>query len=46
MPQIFRIGSYWVYIWSNENKPIWRSKIFLLMIHRRKNGKTHYFMDA
>lgn len=22
MPQIFRIGSYWVYFWSNENKPI------------------------
>lgn len=22
MPQIFRIGSYWVYFWSNENKPL------------------------
>ena len=21
MPQIFRIGSYWVYFWSNEGKP-------------------------
>lgn len=22
MPQVFRIGPYWVYFWSNENKPI------------------------
>ena len=22
MPQIFRIGSYWVYFWTNENKPL------------------------
>lgn len=22
MPQIFRIGSYWVYFWSNENQPL------------------------
>ena len=22
MPQVFKIGSYWVYFWANENKPI------------------------
>ena len=22
MPQIFRIGSYWVYFWANENEPL------------------------
>ncbi|MCQ2077494.1 MAG: DUF4160 domain-containing protein [Bacteroidaceae bacterium] len=22
MPKIFRIGSYWVYFWSNENSPL------------------------
>lgn len=22
MPQIFRIGSYWVYFWANENDPL------------------------
>lgn len=21
MPQVFKIGSYWVYFWSNENDP-------------------------
>ena len=22
MPRIFRFGSYWVYFWTNENKPL------------------------
>ena len=22
MPRVFRIGSYWVYFWTNENKPL------------------------
>lgn len=22
MPQIFKVGSYWVYFWTNENKPL------------------------
>lgn len=22
MPQIFRFGSYWVYFWTNESKPL------------------------
>ena len=22
MPQVFRIGPYWVYFWSNENEPL------------------------
>jgi len=22
MPQVFRIGSYWVYFWTNESKPL------------------------
>ena len=21
MPQVFKVGSYWVYFWSNENDP-------------------------
>ena len=21
MPRIFRMGSYWIYFWTNENKP-------------------------
>lgn len=22
MPQVFRVGSYWIYFWTNENDPI------------------------
>ena len=22
MPQVFKIGSYWVYFWSDENEPL------------------------
>ncbi len=22
MPQVFKIGSYWVYFWANESKPL------------------------
>ena len=22
MPQVFKIGSYWVYFWTNENRPL------------------------
>ncbi len=22
MPQIFRMGEYWIYFWTNENKPL------------------------
>ncbi|MBQ3177210.1 MAG: DUF4160 domain-containing protein [Clostridia bacterium] len=22
MPQIFKIGSYWIYFWANENDPL------------------------
>ena len=22
MPQIFRMGDYWIYFWTNENKPL------------------------
>ena len=22
MPQVFRVGSYWVYFWTNENEPL------------------------
>ena len=22
MPQVFKVGSYWVYFWANENRPL------------------------
>ena len=31
MPQVFKIGSYWVYFWANENDPL--EPIHLSLIH-------------
>ena len=31
MPQVFKIGSYWVYFWANEND---RWNPFMFMFHR------------
>ena len=22
MPQIFKVGSYWIFFWANENEPL------------------------
>ena len=22
MPQVFKVGSYWIYFWANENEPL------------------------
>jgi len=22
MPQVFRLGEYWIYFWTNEGKPV------------------------
>ena len=22
VPQVFRMGSYWIYFWTNENEPL------------------------
>ncbi len=33
MPQIFRIGSYWVYFWSDESKPL--EPVHVLFLNKR-----------
>lgn len=50
MPQIFRIGEYWVYFWTNENEPLEPVHVHIskgrpagnatkVWITRRGNGK-------
>ena len=44
MPQVFKIGSYWVYFWSMEEF-LWRNQILLLIlfVHKKftiKNEKS------
>ena len=36
MPQVFKIGSYWVYFWFNENEP-------LEPIHVHVSGEIRYY---
>ena len=38
MPQIFRIGSYIVYFWSNENDPLEPVHIHVAMVKPTKNA--------
>ncbi|MFR8353558.1 MAG: DUF4160 domain-containing protein [Blautia obeum] len=38
MPQIFRIGEYWIYFWTNENQPLEPVHIHVL---RCSNCKCH-----
>ena len=38
MPQIFRLGSYWVYFWSNENKPLEPIHVHISKGHPSENA--------
>lgn len=38
MPQIFRMGGYWIYFWTNENKPIEPIHIHIAEGHPNENA--------
>lgn len=38
VPQIFRLGSYWVYFWSNENKPLEPIHVHVSKGHPNENA--------
>ena len=38
MPQVFRIGSYWVYFWTNENDPLEPIYVHVAEGRPRSNG--------
>ena len=38
MPQIFKLGSYWVYFWTNENKPVEPIHVHVSEGHPRENA--------
>lgn len=38
MPQIFKLGSYWVYFWSNENKPLEPIHVHISKGHPSENA--------
>lgn len=37
MPQVFKLGPYWVYFWSNENEPLEPIHVHLSMGMPREN---------
>ena len=38
MPQVFKIGAYWVYFWSNENDPLEPVHVHVAEGKPRPNG--------
>ena len=38
MPQVFKIGSYWVYFWANENDPLEPVHVHVAEGKPRANG--------
>lgn len=37
MPQVFRIGPYWVYFWANEGKPNEPVRNIMRIVEARSN---------
>ncbi|MBQ9063824.1 MAG: DUF4160 domain-containing protein [Blautia sp.] len=38
MPQVFKIGSYWVYFWTNEGDPVEPVHVHISMGHPSPNA--------
>ena len=38
MPQVFKIGSYWVYFWTNENERLEPIHIHVCEVHPKQNS--------
>ena len=43
MPQVFKVGSYWVYFWSNESEPL--EPIHVLFEKGKPKSKWDKSMD-
>ena len=46
MPQVFKIGSYWVYFWSNENEPLEPIHVHVAEGKPRANGTKIWITAA
>ena len=38
MPQVFKIGAYWVYFWANEQDPLEPVHVHIALGAPRENG--------
>ena len=46
MPQVFKIGSYWVYFWSNENEPLEPVHVHVAEGRPKPNGTKIWITQA
>ncbi|MGN0277509.1 MAG: DUF4160 domain-containing protein [Hominisplanchenecus sp.] len=46
MPQIFRFGSYWVYFWTNESKPLEPIHVHISQGHPSANATKIWITKA
>ena len=46
MPQVFKIGGYWVYFWSNENDPLEPVHVHVAEGAPRPNGTKIWITRA
>ena len=46
MPQIFRMGEYWIYFWTNENKPVEPSHVHIAKGKPSENATKVWITSA
>ena len=46
MPQVFKVGSYWVYFWANENLPLEPIHVHVAQGAPRQNGTKIWITRA
>lgn len=46
MPQVFRVGAYWIYFWSNEGKPLEPVHVHIAEGSPKQNGTKVWITSA
>lgn len=46
MPQVFKVGSYWVYFWANENDPLEPIHVHIAQGSPKANGTKIWITQA
>ena len=46
MPQVFKVGSYWIYFWANENKPLEPVQVHIAQGAPMANGTKVFITKA
>ncbi len=46
MPQVFKVGAYWIYFWSNENDPLEPVHVHIAEGKPKANGTKVWITSA